>query len=58
MGSITGAFFGTVVVFILPIAVHLVAMKQQTGSWGMVRLPVHLAIIFAAVAIAIGQFVF
>jgi len=55
--SITGAIFGTIIVFFLPIMVHLKATKQKTGSWGIIRTTVHVSILVFAVVIAIGQFI-
>ena len=55
--SITGALFGTIIVFFLPILVHLKAMKQKTGSWGFVRCFLHISILVLAVGVALGQFV-
>jgi len=55
--SVTGALFGTIIVFFLPIAVHLKAMKQKTGSWGFFRSTIHASILLFAVVVAVGQFV-
>jgi len=43
-------------VFILPVLIHILAKKEEEGSWGYIRTPFHIAFLLLGVALSVGQF--
>jgi hypothetical protein len=55
--SVTGGICGTILVFILPILIHLVANKEKHGEWGYARTTFHIAFLLFGIALSMGQFI-